>query len=292
MASLGASASHILAGKRLMVRDSDEVFDRDFVSSNIGFMARYVVAITLSCKEQFERALPIFEEIRQDANNLRRVHKDRRRAFIRSFCRLYSNALHLSTRALGAADAAPAAGEMTKVKERLDKALEIDPENPNVRLGIAIVCFWEGRIDKAREHVLTARRVSRGRDPAAHLSLAFLDFYEDHFVQGWRHLQRMLDLAENMNAVTFFDAIRFCDDVLDAEPERVGLLFHLGVLNYELADRARGIELLVQFRDSCERQGEDAKGMEKLLLEADSRIGDDDEEKGMDHSAEHTSFLP
>lgn len=118
-------------------------------------------------------------------------------------------------------------GFLGPMKRYLDRVQEIDPGNYDAHLLRGTYLFLRDDIDGAKREIKLAKN---DRNAAWQYSLAFLEAYEGNLEQAHKIYKRAFKGI--VPDETPLDVEMFMCDVLDKQPEKIQLLYCLGLVNY------------------------------------------------------------
>ncbi len=228
----------ILKNKNWLIRESDDLFDREDLTKNIKEICYFMIGAILYFSRDFERSLSILKILLKDIND--KPVKDRTDAIlVFHFNSIINNIISSYSLSL----------ELWPNSKNKEKYLKI-AENLVTQCretGFEVMALlMESQISFANNQPITnsigfakkAEALSRN-DPGIFFSLAFLYFYNKDLKNGWFYLSKALSQSKKYTGAfvkQFVTIIRWYEESFKEDKEKAYLSFPLGVLYYKLID--------------------------------------------------------
>jgi len=218
--------------KKHMIPLANDLLGLEFSSRYVSLVILYIVGTAALMSQQPSLAEQLYERLRGDIDNfssalkgqppfLKLLREKAMRGLIHTFTvlHLHYNKAWRSSRALA---------DIDKMKDYSEKVRAIDRNNYSANLDMAI---WHFVVNK---DIVAAKAALSGNlnnpDSTWLYSLAFLQAYEDHLSDAYKTYKKAF--KGECNPDVPMQCEEFIHWVLEKEPDKVQLLFCLGLINF------------------------------------------------------------
>lgn len=258
---------HVLANRRWIVSEKNNIIDREFLAQNLEEVSLYMIGTVLFFAQKQQESFDVLGRVLKKYESKQVLMPDDRIALVNIKILLHEiyktevRKLEFGPRAKRREDDIPRA-------EVLISQMKVTGHDAFALLLRSQIEFARGQIKKAIASAKEAYALTPN-DSSACFSVAFLLFYNEDLVGGWFWLKQANKMGDKSKVLEQIPTIAtWYEDALELDPRRGYLHFPLGVIYYEYiretknAEQSLGI-FLKNYR------GVDDKELRPLIVESE-----------------------
>lgn len=236
--------------------EGDNTINRNVVASNLSEVSRYIIGLSLITQRQYDKAQtvlgPLTAEVNSKYGRLRCSIETKR--FKQRVADAYATAISFDVldcyrRKLEEEKIFQAPkNQIVNWKNRIESAINLSGQNPNLFLQIAIYEFLSGNMVQAKDAIRKSRQLGPlGQQSVCDLSEAFLLAFEGNLREAKHLYKKVLESHNLPNASTIYQITTFLDQVCEKYQNNLEIRFLYGIFNYEFGDNNLAYKELEKF---------------------------------------------
>ncbi|MBX4211273.1 MAG: hypothetical protein KW806_00520 [Candidatus Yanofskybacteria bacterium] len=268
---LNKNFNALLGQRKWIISERNNVVQREYLATNLEEIAFYVIGLVLYFANDSEKALELLVATLKKYENKESLSDNDKIAIYNirivisfiftekiNFLELWPNSVNKES-------------HLKLAEEFVKQLTDLNMFGP-VKMLSAIISFHNNKIDEAIKLSEESEIYTSIDDPAPKLSQAFLYFYKEDIVNGFRKLQKAIKSNELMGVGNqSVSLIRWYEDLIHLNPDRKYLNYPLGILYYELSgDKILAKECLSYFKQEYNDSLD--KVIIKMCYEAEKRL--------------------
>lgn len=258
---------HVLANRRWIVSEKNNIIDREFLAQNLEEVSLYMIGTVLFFAQKQQESFDVLVRVLKKYESKHELMQDDRIALVNIKILLHE-IYKTEVRKLDFGPRAKRRGEDIPRAEVLISQMKVTGHDAFALLLKSQIEFAGGLIKKAIASAKEAYVLTPNDSPAC-FSVAFLFFYNEDLVDGWFWLKRANKMGDKSKVLEQIPTIAtWYEDALGLDPKMDYLHFPLGVIYYEYLRETKNAEqslglFLKNYR------GVDDKELRPLIVESE-----------------------